>query len=97
MNGLSGLDVPSIDDTHHASVDRRFRRKKRKRRLAAADEEHMLADAGANSIGRDERPSDRASIRRHRLKDEQLVTVEKRLLDRGHDIADDARDLHVSP
>src|SRR5262245_17944918 len=92
---VSGFDVPPIDDPHDASVDGNLRREKRERRLAAPHEENMLTHPRARGIGSDQRPAGCLTIRCHGLQDEELVAVERRLLQRGDDVADDAGQLHV--
>ena len=60
--GLSprlGSDVPVIDDADNGRVGRRLGGIERKRGFAAADEEDVLADAGADRIERDERAARR--------------------------------------
>src|SRR5438093_2811465 len=89
-------DVPPIDDADDARVDRRLGWIKRKARFLAADEEHLVADARADRIDSDQRTSDRLSIRRQRLHDEQREAGKRLVLARGHDVADHARDLHYS-
>ena len=83
-----------IDDADDAGVGGRFGGQERKRRFLAADEEHVLAHAGADRVERDERPAGGLAIGRHRLQHEQLVAVERGVLDGRDDVADDARDLH---
>ena len=51
------LDIPVIDDAHDRGVGRRLGGIERERRLAAADEEDVLADAGADRIERHQRPA----------------------------------------
>ena len=60
-----------IDDPDDGSVGGRLGRQERKRGLAAAHEEHVLADAGADRVERDERAPGRLAGRRDRLQDEQ--------------------------
>jgi hypothetical protein len=88
------LEIPAIDDAHDTRVNRCFCGQKWKRRFAPADEEHMLAHTRADGINRDERTSDWLPIGRDRLQHEQLVAVERSVLDAGHDVADDLRELH---
>ena len=66
----------------------------RKARFLAADEEHFLADAGADRVDRDERPAGRLALRRQRLDDQQRDAGEVLVLPRDDDVADDAGELH---
>ena len=90
----SHLDVPVIDDADDAGVDRRLGGIERKARFLAAHEEHLLADAGADRVDRDERPAGRLAIGRQRLHDQQLDAGEVLVLAGHDDVADDSGQLH---
>ena len=62
--------------TTQASVGR-LGGQKRKRGFLAAHEEHVLADAGAHGVDRDERAAGRLAVGRHGLQHEELVPVER--------------------
>ena len=68
--------MPLIDDADDAGIGGRFGRQEGERRLLAADEEDVLADAGADGVDCDQRAAGRRPIGRHRLQDEQLVAGE---------------------
>ena len=90
------LDVPVVDDAD----DRRHRSGARPDRtesgFPAANEEHVLADAGADRIDRDERAAGGLAGGGQRLQHEQLEAGQFVSLRVDDDVADDARDLHVS-
>ena len=77
-----------------AGVGRRLGGIERKRGLPAADEEHVLADAGADRVERHERAAGRLAGRGERLQDEQLDAGQVLVLVGRDDVADDAGELH---
>src|SRR5262249_50547148 len=88
-------EIPVIHDPDDSCVDRRLGRIERKARLFAADEEDLLADAGADRIPRNQRPPRRLAFGRQRLDDEQLEPDEHLVLPRRDDVPNHARDLHA--
>src|SRR6185295_3768775 len=88
--------APVIDDADDGGVGGRLGGIERKRRFAAADEEDVLADAGADRVERDQRAPRRLARCRQRLQHEQLDAVEVRVLHGRYNFADDSRQLHVS-
>ena len=83
-----------IDDADDGGVDGRLDRIERERGLASADEEHVLADAGAGGIGRDQRPAHRLPRRVERLQHQQRQRRQRRVLARRDDVADHEGHLH---
>ena len=76
-------------------VDGRLDGIERERRFAAADEEHELADARAGGVGGDERAAGRLALfGPSGCSTSSFSAVQRGILARRHDIADDARDLH---
>ena len=91
------LRVPVVDDADDRGVGRRLGGIERKRGLAAADEEDVLANAGADRIERDERAAGRLAGRR-RAAGARAASIAVRFasFDRRDDFADDARELHCA-
>src|SRR4051812_7914554 len=83
--------VPVVDDPDDARVDRGLGGIERKAGFPAAHEEHLLADARADGVHRDERPARRLAIGGERLHDEQLDAREALVLPRRDDVADHSR------
>src|SRR5262249_7605872 len=87
-------DVPAINDSDDAGVDRWFGGVKRKARFFAAHEKHELADPRATRIDRDQRAADRLTVWRQRLNDQQLDAGQVVVLAGRNDVADHSRYLH---
>lgn len=90
----SGSQVNVIDDPDHAGVGRRFTGQERKGGFTSPNKKHAFAHTGADGVQSDNRPAHGTGISRDRLHEQQLVSVEIRVLHGGHDVADDLRQLH---
>jgi hypothetical protein len=89
-NSAISSEVPVIDDADDPRVRGRLRGVKGKARLLAANDKHVLADAGADRVDRDERAAGRLTVGGHRLDDQQRDAREPLVLASDHDVADHA-------
>jgi hypothetical protein len=69
-------EVPRIDDADDPRVRGHFGRMKRKTGLFSTYEEHVLADAGADRVGRNDDAPDGLTRRRDRLHEQQRHAIE---------------------
>src|SRR5262245_3914837 len=86
-----------IDDPDDARVGRDLDRVERKAGFLAAHEKHALANARADGIHGNERPTEVLPVRGDGLKHEELDASEILVLARADDIAEDPGELHQSP
>src|SRR5688572_20000545 len=94
MSVLTGVNLRLVDDADDARVRRHFNRVPREAGFLAANEEHGLADTGADRVDRHQRPAHVRAVRRDRLDEQQLDAVEAGIFDGGDDVANHARELH---
>jgi len=85
-----------IDDADDPGIDRGFGRVERKAGFLTPHEEHLLANAGADRICRDERPAGRLTLGRQRLDDEELDADQSVVLAAGDDFSDYTGQLHMN-
>src|SRR5690242_10646950 len=89
--------VPAIDDADDTRIQRSLGRQEWKRRFLTAHEKDVLTDARPYRIRGHQLPARGLPVWSHGLEQQQLVTDELRIFDRRDDVAEHARDLHVSP
>src|SRR5947207_6242547 len=94
LKACTTFDRPMIHDADDTGVDRRFDGIKREARFLAADEEDVLADAGADGVHGDQRTSGGLSVGCERLKNQELQPHEILVLARHDHISHDSRKLH---
>jgi hypothetical protein len=84
-----------VDDADNAGIDWRFGRIEREAGFLAADEKHFFADAGADTVDRDERPPRRLAVRGERLDEQQLDPDQMLVFPCRHNGANDPGKLHI--
>src|SRR6187401_1654272 len=84
-----------VNDADDTRIGWHFGRVEGKRGFLASHEEHRLPDTCTDRIHRNERSADGAAVWSERLKHHQLDAMQRFVLARGDDVADDLCELHV--
>jgi hypothetical protein len=79
------LNVPMVDDTDDAGIDRDLGGQERQRSFTAPDEEHLLAFASAHRVDANDRSPGGPAVRSQRLQYQQRETTKVGILLCGHD------------
>lgn len=91
---MQRVEVDGIDDADNGGVDRAVFAFGGEARGAAGNDQHRFTKAGIDGIDGDEVAGFVAAFRIDGLHDEKFFSFEARILARGNNCADDARENH---